>query len=135
MLSTVSMYLWGEEGTIDLTVSGNNDTKDESPPNSVISNVHSRKRVQTQLRRVHIEMWRENVRRSKLHRESKNDTKELKSNEIIKRLGDIQTTKQFEFKDLKIEDEFVLKSNNNTEILITSIDEVENDYVFLFYPN
>lgn len=135
MLSTVSSYLWGEEGTTDLPGSGNNDAKDVSRPKSMITEIHSRRSVQSQLRRVHIEMWRENVRQLKQLRESKNDTIELKGGGIMKRLEHTETKKQLELKDKKEQDLLILKSNKKTEILHSSVDEVENDYVLLFCPN
>ena len=144
MLNTVSAYLWGEECLGDCMNSSNREVKPESESHTIKMDSLSRKKVQSQMRKVHIEMWRENVRQSRQLREADHGkTKEFGGGERMERLQRIETrfmkelSRQIKFEDMKKgkpQITFSMPSNDNCEILLTSIDEVEDDYVLLVFP-
>lgn len=145
-LNSFSSFLWGETPTSDAPTSRMKapNLGSESHPRKSDSQIQmqQRKKVQTQMRKVHIEMWRENVRQSRQLRESASDAKkEIEIDEKMKRLQRIENrfvkelSRQLRFKDTQRGDlQLTIALPANDEI-VTIIDEVEDDYVLLLNPN
>lgn len=148
-LNSVSAYLWGDELEDGKSRSTQNQKSISgkvpcsSKKESQIQMQHHK--LQAQMRKVHIEMWRENVRRSKQLRDGIPDkTREAEMEEKISKLQRIENRCM---KALSRQQKLVDTPKNirqeasstpekkNPGVVIMEVEESEDDYVMLVYEN
>ena len=141
-INSFSAYLWGEVAPSDQPPSRNRESNfsvgSQPTQNSSQIQMQQRKKAQSQMRKVHIEMWRENVRRSKQIREgSPDDDDKIKKLHKIETLYMRELSRQLKYGQVPkgIHQNSPAAPCEDADAPAVSVDEVEDDYVLLVCPN